>query len=207
MKRSLTVTLILMSVLVMSCRKKDIQPVISLNGNIEQTIALGQNYIEQGATAMDNRDGDISDDIKISGSVNKNLAGEYRIFYDVEDREGNKAATATRYVKVVNAANFMVGTYEATPTCTGTMTAGSYHTSITTSMQNNNQIFIRRVLYTIEDEPVVGYISGNTLTIPSQTVGWNTISGSGTLVGSSFLLSVEMSGGATYSCTINHVKL
>ena len=207
MKKSLIIGLVLVSAFTISCRKKDIQPVISLNGHSEQTISLGQTYLENGAVAMDNKDGDISEDIAISGSVDNTLAGQYRLFYNVKDSEGNKAATATRFVNVVNDADYMFGTYEATPTCTGTMTAGIYHTSITASTKNNNQIFIRRVLHAVDDEPVVGNIDGNTITIPAQTVGSNTVFGNGSLVSGNFLLYVNVSGAGAYECSINHVKL
>lgn len=206
MKMKLSVAILAISVVMISCRKKDIQPVITLNGQVEQTISLGDNYVEQGATAKDNKDGDLSDDIVISGKVDNKNVGEYRVFYDVEDSEGNRAATATRYVKVVNDADFMIGTYEATPSCTGTMTAGQYHTSIIASKTKNNEILIRRVLFTVEDEPVIGQISGDDIIIPSQTVGDNTISGTGSIVGDNFLLTVSVSGGMTYNCTINHIK-
>ncbi|WP_070138085.1 DUF5011 domain-containing protein [Crocinitomix algicola] len=194
------------ALVMMACRKKDIQPVIKLNGAKEVTLSLGESYVEAGASAMDNRDGDISDDILISGVVNKNKVGEYRVFYDVEDQEGNQAATAIRFVNVVNDADFMIGTYEATPTCTGTMTAGQYHTSIRTSLTQNNEIIIRRVLFTVEDEPVIGKISGNDIIIPSQEIGDHTVSGSGTIIDNDFILNVTMDGGMTYDCTINHIK-
>jgi hypothetical protein len=207
MKKSLILGLMVIGIAFVSCRKKDIQPVISLNGNYEQTISLGQSYVESGATAQDNKDGDISEDIKISGVVNTNLVGEYRVFYDVKDSEGNKAATAKRFVKVVNDANYMVGTYEATPTCSGSGTVDSYNTSITASDKNNNQILIRRVLYTIEDDPVVGNVSGTSITIPVQNIGLHTVEGSGNIVNGDFILSIIVNNGATYNCTINHVKI
>ena len=207
MNKLTILTVIFAGLTIISCRRKDIQPVISLNGEYEQTISLGQAYVESGAVAKDNKDGDISEDIVISGSVNKDLAGDYRLFYNVEDSEGNKAASATRFVKVVNEADFMIGTYVATPSCTGTMTTTEYNTTITTSNTTNNQLYIRRVMYAEGDQPVVANISGDAITIPTQPIGNRTISGSGTVVAGNFLLEVIIDGPGAYDCSINHIKL
>ena len=207
MKKIQIIGLTMLTILIISCRKKDIQPVISLNGAYEQTLPLNGTYFESGATAKDNRDGDISDKIVISGSVDNNKTGEYRLFYNVQDQEGNKAATATRFVNVVNSADFMIGTYEATPTCTGTMTAENYHTTITTSTSSNNEIYIKKIMYGVEDQPVLGKISGDIVNIPTQLIGTRTISGSGTISSGNIILDVDISGPGAYDCSINHVKL
>lgn len=204
MKNKLIFGMALIGLVLVSCRKKDIQPVISLNGDYEQTVSLGQPYVESGATAMDNRDGDISGDIKINGTVNTNLVGEYHVFYDVEDSEGNKAATAERFVNVVNDADFMAGIYEATPTCSGTST---YNTSVTASTKYNNQILIRKVIFAYEDAPVVAQVDGSNISIPLQTFGENTIQGYGGIVGNTFVLNVTIDGWSSFDCTINHIKL
>ncbi|MDD4298961.1 MAG: DUF5011 domain-containing protein, partial [Bacilli bacterium] len=48
-------------------------PVITLNGESEITLELGEEYKEEGATARDNRDGVVA--VTISGNVNTNIAG------------------------------------------------------------------------------------------------------------------------------------
>lgn len=65
-------------------------PKITLNG--EKYLFLKQNneYKELGAEALDNCDGNITDKIKITGSVNSKEVGEYHIIYEVEDSSGNK---------------------------------------------------------------------------------------------------------------------
>ncbi|MBO6631702.1 MAG: DUF5011 domain-containing protein, partial [Psychroserpens sp.] len=57
-------------------------------------------YVEQGATATDNIDGDISSSIVIGGSVNTNAAGSYQVTYDVSDAAGNAATQVVRTVNV-----------------------------------------------------------------------------------------------------------
>jgi hypothetical protein len=74
-------------------------PVISLTGDNPQIIAVGEAYVELGATASDNRDGDLSASIVIDASgVDSSMPGEYAVTYDVSDTSGNAAATVTRTV-------------------------------------------------------------------------------------------------------------
>ncbi|MDP5275283.1 cadherin-like beta sandwich domain-containing protein [Chengkuizengella axinellae] len=74
-------------------------PVIQLNGSSIVTIYKNRTYTEQGATAHDNVDGDITDKIVISGNVDTSTTGEYIITYIVTDEAGN-VAEAKRTVKV-----------------------------------------------------------------------------------------------------------
>ncbi|MBP3238357.1 MAG: polysaccharide deacetylase family protein [Lachnospiraceae bacterium] len=80
---------------------KDVTPpVITLAGDELVKINAGTAYTEQGATASDDIDGDISGNIVISGKVDIYRAGDYTITYKVSDAEGN-VATAVRQVNVV----------------------------------------------------------------------------------------------------------
>ena len=76
-------------------------PVISLNGNTTVTLFQGQAFIEEGASALDNVDGDISANINISGEVDTNTAATYTLTYSVSDAAGNKASIE-RTVVVTN---------------------------------------------------------------------------------------------------------
>ena len=80
-------------------------PSITLNGNSTQNVVIGNTYNEQGAKANDNCDGDISDRIKIEGSVDTGTIGSYEIKYTVSDVAGN-SSTVSRTVKVVNKTNY-----------------------------------------------------------------------------------------------------
>ncbi|QEP44929.1 DUF5011 domain-containing protein [Ectothiorhodospiraceae bacterium BW-2] len=77
-----------------------IKPVINLNGNSSLTLNIGQSYTEQGATASDNVDGDISNRITLSGSVDTSRVGLYTLSYNVSDAAGNAAQTVTRSITV-----------------------------------------------------------------------------------------------------------
>lgn len=85
-----------------------IAPVISLNGNNPMDHVNGQLFVDPGATANDNLDGDISANIATSGSINVNTDGAYTLNYDVSDAAGNAAATVTRTVNVVTPASIFV---------------------------------------------------------------------------------------------------
>ena len=97
-------------------------PTITLNGDSALTLTLGDTYTEEGATATDlpapeagglagDADGDLTSSITVSGSVDTQTVGEYRITYTVSDAAGNEA-TAVRTVSVVAAESAQESTTE-----------------------------------------------------------------------------------------------
>ncbi len=88
-------------------------PVITLLGVNPQAIARGRAYVELGATANDNYDGDITASILIDASaVNISVAGTYTVTYDVTDANGNPATQVTRTVNVISTGS---GSGDVTP--------------------------------------------------------------------------------------------
>ena len=79
-------------------------PVITLLGDNPMTVELGTDYVDPGATAMDNVDGNISvDDVIVdSSSVDTDMLGSYTVTYNVADAAGNEATQVTRTVQVVD---------------------------------------------------------------------------------------------------------
>lgn len=75
------------------------KPVIILNGEAIITINQDATYVEPGAKALDNNDGDLTADITINGDINISKPGTYVLYYTVEDKAGNKE-TVTRQVIV-----------------------------------------------------------------------------------------------------------
>src|SRR5699024_2967688 len=57
----------------------EVAPEITLNGDNPMELEVGETYQEPGATAEDDVDGDISDNIEISGEVDTEEPGEYEI--------------------------------------------------------------------------------------------------------------------------------
>ena len=84
------------------CKQDSVLPVITLNGSSSITLKVGEVYSEQGATANDDIDGDITSKIITTGTVDNSKVGTYTITYTVSDSAGN-VATATRTVKIEDA--------------------------------------------------------------------------------------------------------
>ena len=80
----------------------DTPPVITLKGNKTITIEAGLTYVDPGYTATDNRDGNITDMVVITGTVDTNTPGTYTIQYDVLDSSSNAAIQQIRTITVVD---------------------------------------------------------------------------------------------------------
>jgi len=79
-----------------------IKPVITLNGESNMTLMVGGTYTELGATANDNKDGNITGNIVIGGeTVDITTAGTYTVTYDVNDSAGNSAETVRRVINIL----------------------------------------------------------------------------------------------------------
>jgi hypothetical protein len=81
------------------------KPVITLLGNINETIEVKSDYIDDGATALDNLDGDLTNSITIINTVNTDIIGDYTITYNVTDANGNKAEPIVRNVSIIDIEN------------------------------------------------------------------------------------------------------
>ncbi len=78
-------------------------PVITLNGDNPMHVFVGEAYVEPGATAMDNIDGDITSNIVIdASSVNTSATGTYYVTYNVTDSDSNAAVEVVRHVDVTD---------------------------------------------------------------------------------------------------------
>ena len=75
-------------------------PVITLLGDDPVAITVGDAYVDAGATATDDVDGDITANIVTVNNVDVNNAAQYIITYNVSDAAGNAAAEVTRTVNV-----------------------------------------------------------------------------------------------------------
>ena len=83
-----------------------IAPVITLKGDKSKTYTIGNDYKEEGYTAIDNYDGDISDTVEVTNNIDKNNPGEYEILYKASDSSGNIAEEKriVKYIKPVKKA-------------------------------------------------------------------------------------------------------
>lgn len=70
-------------------RLDSVAPVITILGNNPDSIVLNSSWNDAGATALDDIDGDLTDRILVTGSVDTAVAGTYIIQYKVTDNWGN----------------------------------------------------------------------------------------------------------------------
>lgn len=79
-----------------------IPPVITLLGDTAINVGAGGAFIDPGATAIDNVDGDISVKVLDTGSVDMQTIGTYTVYYNVADNIGNQAEEKERKVTVID---------------------------------------------------------------------------------------------------------
>ncbi len=78
----------------------DVNPVITLLGDAVVNIYVGDIYNDAGATASDDVDGNITENIEVKNLVNTAVSGTYLVTYDVMDEAGNEANQMARTVNV-----------------------------------------------------------------------------------------------------------
>ena len=80
-------------------------PIIILIGTTPIDVTQGNVYVDDGATASDNIDGDLTANITIVNNVNTSIIGNYIITYNVQDSSGNNAIQVVRNVNVISGNN------------------------------------------------------------------------------------------------------
>ena len=75
-------------------------PSLRLVGEPNVSLTVGDPYLDAGATAADDVDGDLTSIIVVKNPVDTAVLGKYSVTYDVADRSGNPAPTVTRTVEV-----------------------------------------------------------------------------------------------------------
>ena len=80
-------------------------PVITLIGESTIELVQGENYIDAGAIANDDIDGNISSQIIIVNSVDSSRVGEYNVTYNVKDDGNNSALEVIRTVIITLASD------------------------------------------------------------------------------------------------------
>ena len=79
----------------------DAPPVITLNGEKDIFLNVGETFADPGATAQDDQDGDVS--VTVLGTVNVSTPGTYILTYTASDSGGKFAVPAIRVVEVRDA--------------------------------------------------------------------------------------------------------
>lgn len=86
----------------------DEKPTIILNDDSTIYLGLGNKYVEPGYVAADNCDGNITNKVKVNGTVDVNKAGTYEITYSIKDDFENETKI-NRIVKVFPKNNYKPG--------------------------------------------------------------------------------------------------
>lgn len=98
--------------LLSSCAESDdVSPILSMTPPDTVYHVLNEIYYDAGATAVDETDGDLTNNIFIDNEVDEDRVGEYLVTYSVVDKAGNEAAPVSRTVFVDNLGLAYYGDY------------------------------------------------------------------------------------------------
>jgi len=115
-----------------------VDPTITILGSNPASVFKGSSYTDEGATAVDDIDGDITNNIIVTNNVDTSNIGTYSVIYEVSDTAGN-TVSSTRIVSVVSAPGSTIPPYilESMNNNQNTNTSTSTEQS---NNENNNQI-------------------------------------------------------------------
>ena len=94
----LLIFIIIIALLLFKPKDKSI-PIIKLKGKTIINLVEGEKYKEPGYKATDKKDGNITDKVKIQGTINYKKEGIYELVYSVNNSKKEKA-NAYRFIKV-----------------------------------------------------------------------------------------------------------
>jgi len=136
-----------------------IPPVITLNG-IEVNLFVGDVYVDAGATANDNIDGNITAKVQINNQVDTNIEGNYAVTYNVTDSAGNVALEVIRTVIVQDTKAPVITLLGNNPQ---TIEAGQAYTELNASIDDSSTIVIdsSNVNISVEGNYTVTYNARN----------------------------------------------
>lgn len=82
------------------------KPTLKLNGKESISLYVGDTYKEEGATATDNYDKDLTSNITIDSNLDTKKKGTYKITYTVKDSSNNESSI-TRTINIKNKPTYM----------------------------------------------------------------------------------------------------
>lgn len=166
-----------------SCFKEDtVAPVILLNGASYLYVQTGEIFKDPGVTATDDRDGDITYLVKTSGELNSDLAGEYKLKYNVVDASGNPATEAVRNVYITHINKTLAGIYLAKSACE-TDTSG-YYVTLSAAGTNEDEVKFSNIINNnLEINSYLKGTTGQNFTLQSLTYSDTTYYGYGNIDG------------------------
>lgn len=78
------------------------KPVVTLLGDNPYELPVFESFNDPGATAWDNRNGDVTDNISVQSNIDTAKLGTYDVIYTAYDDAGNPASPVVRKVNVVD---------------------------------------------------------------------------------------------------------
>ena len=150
-------------------------PVITVLGKNPYYLELMKTYNDTGATALDAEEGDLTNDIIVTGTVDNTLPGTYQIKYLVVDSTG-LLDSASRNVIVYATAPSMIDIYSVLDSLTynGSVLAYTYSLMVVPTPQNNRDTlrFDRFADYNNNSNIYALIDSAGIITLPLQ-IGYN----------------------------------
>jgi hypothetical protein len=197
---TILVSAITLSLLILSCKKQNndkVNPVLTLNGKSTDFVIYPDHYVDPGATATDNKDGDITANITVINHLDYSQQNiSWDIMYEVKDAAGNNDIKQ-RIVGLVKPTNLYSGKQ-------GTL---SWSDSLT--FFGNDSIHIKRFAGFINGSVRAIMQGDTTFIIPLQTVICDspamphTFSGTGTIKYGIFGSAVQTSVKINYTQVLN----
>jgi hypothetical protein len=171
-----------------ACETDDLDaPTILLLGDLEMDIVLkGPAFTDPGYTATDEQDGDLTNNVIVTGTVDVNKIGSYEIIYSVSDKAGNKTSVKRTVNVIVEQATY-VGAWSVNEVITGDNPDPNwnYSAAITASGVNNMRILIANFGgYTTNFIANVDFDKFGNFTIPNQPLTGSGFNGNITGTGS-----------------------
>jgi len=156
-------------------------PIIELTGPTRIVLARNSKYMEPGVKAIDNEDGDISDQIIAISDLDSSEFGLYNIIYTVSDKAGNNAIPVVRNVEVIIGRDDFLGAYNVSldENCPSTTQLNSPQ-EVSAGVGENDIIFNNFL-------PIIGgvvpaKINGSNIDlVPTTLQSFLNISGNGTI--------------------------
>ena len=145
-------------------------PSITLTGRNPDSLAMLTTYSDLGATAQDDKDGNISSSILVDDTdIENELPGTYQVYYSVSDAAGNNA-DAQRSVVVYANPSGLAKNYNVKDTCGTGASAIWFNYSQQPIAFSSTQIKFNRFADYDNNTNIVATISRDgTITLPSQT--------------------------------------
>jgi hypothetical protein len=98
-KKILVIGIILSALLLTGCPGEVNTPKIELLGSTTVTLKIGDTYVEPGYKATDKEDGDITDEVVVSGwNKTTTTTGSHILIYTVEDSDGHERSEERKIV-------------------------------------------------------------------------------------------------------------